>query len=440
MQVNARVNRKQLASISLAAMAAQEEAANTAGFVLVGVLFRQGARQCISTAFPIRQVIASLQVNHAKKGNSVAEVQAATNRPVMTDHVDAITEYLVENVGQKYILPPMTLNVQQTISLYEPDFNAEMKPVYIVIPITARLAVTDGGHRTTAIIQALEKLSVDDRAHFEGDALSVMITLESDLSQVHQDFADCSKTKALPPSQLAAYDRRNPANGLVLDIIESCPLFKDRIDSTSKTLSKKSNHLFLTNQVRQLVKELLVGDYGMADSAFEDKAKDILGSSETDVYKAERVRFIEYIQAVTEAIPVLNEIAKLPTAGVVSNKVSDHREEGYVCLSATGLVMIGRIGHELFKTEHADWKDVVARFSEIEWKRSGPLWQGNVVRDGKIVTLRAAVKAGVEKVRVALGFKPDPKFDFAAAFSEINLEELLAEDVTPASTTAAAAV
>ncbi|HVZ27132.1 MAG TPA: DNA sulfur modification protein DndB [Rhizomicrobium sp.] len=444
MQVNAHINRKQLPSLPEAMTAAYMEAANTAGFVLTGVLFRQGSRQCVSTAFPVRQVIASLQVNQAKKGNSVAEVQAATNRPVMTDHVDAIAQYLVENVGAKYILPPMTLNVQQAISLYEPDFNSEMKPVYIVIPITARLAVTDGGHRTTAIIQALENLSAEDRAHFEGDAVSVMITLESDMSQVHQDFADCSKTKALPPSQLAAYDRRNPANGLVLDIIESCPLFKNRIDSTSKTLSKKSNHLFLTNQVRQLIKELLVGDYGMADSAFEDKAKDILGSSETEVYKTERARFIEYVQAVTEAIPVLRGIAKLPTAGVASTKVSDHREEGYVCLSATGLVIIGRIGHELFKSENANWKDVVARFSEIDWKRSGPLWDGNVVRDGKIVTQRAAVKAGVENVRIALGFKPDPKFSIAAELEtllgDFNLEDDIRQDAVPASVAVPAAI
>lgn len=427
MQVNAHVHRKQLPSLTEAMTAAQMEAANTAGFVLTGVLFRQGSRQCVSTAFPVRQVIASLQVNQAKKGNSVAEVQAATNRPVMSDHVDAIAQYLVENVGGKYILPPMTLNVQQTISLYEPDYNAEMKPVYIVIPITARLAVTDGGHRTTAIIQALESLSADDRAHFERDAISVMITLESDMAQVHQDFADCSKTKALPPSQLAAYDRRNPANGLVLDIIESCPLFKDRIDSTSKTLSKKSNHLFLTNQVRQLIKELLVGDYGMADAAFEEKAKDILSSSETDVYKIERARFIDYVGAVTEAIPVFSEIAKLPTSGLVSTKVSDYREDGYVCLSATGLVIIGRIGHELFKSENANWKDVVARFSGIDWKRSGPLWDGNVVRDGKIITQRAAVRVGVERARVALGLKPDPKFaiksELESLLSDLNLEE-----------------
>ena len=46
---------------------------------------------------------------------------------------------MIENVGGKYILPPMTLNVQQSISVYEPDYESEMKPVYLVIPMTAKL-------------------------------------------------------------------------------------------------------------------------------------------------------------------------------------------------------------------------------------------------------------------------------------------------------------
>jgi DNA sulfur modification protein DndB len=418
MEVTAYVNRKQRPDLTQAAIAAREEAANTAGFTLIGVLFRQGARQCISTAFPVRQVLASLQVNQAKKGNSVSEVLAATNRPVMPDHVASIADYLVENVGGKYILPPMTLNLQQRISVYEPDYESDLKPVYIVVPMTAKISVTDGGHRTMAIIQALEKLTEEKRDHFEGDAVSVMITLESDTSQVHQDFADCSKTKALPPSQLAAYDRRNPANGLVLDLISDCPLFKDRIDSTSKTLSKKSNHLFLTNQVRQLVKELLVGDYGLADVVFEAKAKDILGASDSESYNAERMRFTEFVNRVTKAIPVLREIAEIPTTGVASNKITDYREKGFVCLSATGLVIIGRIGHELFKTENPNWREVIDRFAEIDWKRSGTLWQNNVVRDGKIITLRAAVKMGVDEVRKTLGLKTDLEASLNAIFAE----------------------
>jgi DGQHR domain-containing protein len=403
----ANVNIKRKADLKEAANGAREEAANTGGFQLLGVLFRQGSRQYITTAFPIRQVVASLRVDAALKRSSVSEVLSATNRPTMPDHVASIADYLIENVGGKYILPPMTLNVQQSISIYEPDYESELKPVYLVIPMTAKLSVTDGGHRTQGIIQALGKLSDDKRDQFGQDAVSVMITLESNPEQVHQDFADCSKTKALPPSQLAAYDRRNPANGLVLDLIRDCPLFKDKIDSTSKTLSKNSNHIFLTNQVRQLVKELLVGDYGLADDIFESKAKDILGSSDTPAYLAERQRFTDYVNRVTSTIPVLKEIAATPTTGIERNQLKDYRDKGYICLTATGLVIIGRIGHELFKKQNASWGQIVDRFSDIDWQRNAAIWQGNIVRDNKMTTQRAWVKVAAEKVRRAVGLEAD---------------------------------
>jgi hypothetical protein len=252
-------------------------------------------------------------------------------------------------------------------------------------------------------------LSDEKRDQFGQDAVSVMITLESNPEQVHQDFADCSKTKALPPSQLAAYDRRNPANGLVLDLIRDCPLFKDKIDSTSKTLSKNSNHIFLTNQVRQLVKELLVGDYGLADDAFETKAKEILGTSDTPTYLAVRERFTEYVNRVTGIIPVLKEIAATPTTGIERNQLKDYRDKGYICLTATGLVIIGRIGHELFKNQNASWGQIVDRFSEIDWQRNAAVWQGNIVRDNKMTTQRAWVKVAAEKVRRAVGLEPDAR-------------------------------
>jgi DGQHR domain-containing protein len=393
---------------------AMEEAANTGGFPLPGILFRQGSRSFISTAIPMRRIRQRLlEVRSAAKKGTVADVQAATNRPVMPEHVSNIAGYLRENVSKNYILPPMTLNVQSPpISVYTPTSVADggYGSVFIVIPETATLSVTDGGHRTTAIIEAWERMSQEQREEFDRHAVSVMITLEGQLSQVHQDFADCSKTKALPPSQLAAYDRRNPANGIVLDLIERCRLFSDKIDSTSKTLSKTSTNLFLTNQVRQLVKELLVGDYAMADDQFEIKAKQLLGSNSTEHYAVERDKFVEFVDIVTDAVPVLSTIASL-ARGTARNKIVELRSEGWICLTATGMVIIGRIGHELFREERSDWREMTARLKAVDWSRNGEFWQNNIVNDGKMSTTRAPVRIAVENVRQAIGLPPKYKAD-----------------------------
>lgn len=406
------VNFVPVGNMSDAREASQEEAANTGGLPLPGILFRQGQRHCVSTAIPVRRVRTHLEVKPAKERGNVADVKDATNRPVMKDHVGSIAQYLRENVGGRYILPPMTLNVQQRISVYVPQavLNGGFGTVYLVVPETARLSVTDGGHRTNGIIKASTEMSGDEAAHFDQDAIAAMITLESDLVQVHQDFADCSKTKPLPKSQLAAYDRRNPANGLVLDLIELCPLFEDKIDSTSKTLSATSINLFLTNQVRQLVKELLFGDYGMADFQFEKKAKDLLGNNESEQYQTELARFVEFVKIVTESTPVLKEIAGLPT-GTPRNIIKDRRAEGWICLTATGMNILGRIGHELFRDSVKDWQAVAVRLGGIDWSRESALWRGNVVRVGRITTQRAPVRIAVEKVRREIGLPANARLD-----------------------------
>ena len=132
-------------------------------------------------------------------------------------------------------------------------------------------------------LETLEQTNENEATEFGSDAVAVMVTCETDVDQIHQDFADGSKTKPLPPSLLAVYDRRNPANRLVIDLARECPLFRGRIDSTSKTLSKKSTNLFLANQLRQLVKELLAGSYrgyALGDAEFEKRALELLPATD----------------------------------------------------------------------------------------------------------------------------------------------------------------
>src|SRR5690606_28408029 len=129
------------------------------------------------------------------------QVRAATNRPTMPDHVDSVKNYIKENLNGRYILPPMTLNVRETMNVYLPEYPGTLSSVFVVLPGSARLEITDGGHRKAAIDKLSAELHDEALGEFDKDAVAVMITVEEDLNQIHQDFADCSKTKALPKSQ-----------------------------------------------------------------------------------------------------------------------------------------------------------------------------------------------------------------------------------------------
>lgn len=438
------VTLKKFPTLEDAAAAAGKEAANTGALSIPVVAFRQGKRTVATGALPmswVRNRLESRSAKSAKKGGSMHDTEASWNRPEIPEHSQAIAKYITENYNKAYIIPPLSLNIQHRVHLYIPDYPSEFLPGYLVIPGSAKLAITDGQHRKTGISLAMDQMDEADAAIFGSDAVSVMITCETELNQIHQDFADCSKTKPLPPSLLAVYDRRNPANRLVSDLERMCPLFKGRIDPTSKTLSKKSTFLFLANQLRQLVKELLAGTYALADADFEKRALELLGQE--DQYNTAVLKFTEYINYLSgfvkdpdapndltaarwlpdpsiPAITVWNEISKLPLGTLEISQVPVKREEGWICLTATGLNIIGRIGHKLFTNAELEknWKHYAGKMGDpqtIDWKRGAPMWQGNIITGNKLLTQQVPVRKAYEQVVQAIGLAACAPLPLASA-------------------------
>lgn len=378
------------------------EAANTGAFSFPVVIFRQGTRTNVSGALPMSWVRSRLEARQASRRGSMRDTRSAWNRPENESHSKAIAKYLVENHKRSYIIPPLTLNIQQKVNLYSVDYPSEFRPGYLVIPATAKLAITDGQHRKSGIAIALDEMPEEEAAEFGSDAIAVMITCETDLDKVHQDFADCSKTKALPASLLAVYDQRNPANRLVIHLERECPLFKGRIDSTSKTLSKKSTFLFLANQLRQLVKELLAGSYALADVDFERRAVELL--TKEHQYEDALQKYSEYINHLTQVIPVWNEISKLPPETLEVSQIPVKRAEGWICLTATGLNLIGRIGHTMFSRGEQNWKHYADKLAQIDWRRDAEMWQGSIIQGNKLLTQQGPLKVASEKICQAIGW------------------------------------
>lgn len=393
---------KKCDSLEEAQRQAGAEVANTGGFPVPVVMFRQGSRTHLTGALPMSWVRSRLESRSATRHGSIRDTRLAWNRPEIQNHSRAIANYLKGNYNGKYIMPPLTLNIQQKVHLYTLDYPSEFGPGYLVIPATAKLAITDGQHRRSGIITALDEMSETEQNQFSGDAIGVMITCETDTNQVHQDFADCSKTKALPPSLLAVYDRRNPANRLVIDLEEKCPLFRGRIDSTSKTLSKRSTYLFLANQVRQLVKELLTGSYALPDVDFEKRATEQLSMEQQ--YQDALEKYSGYINHLTQVIPVWVEIAALPPASLEASQIPVKRAEGWVCLTATGLNLIGRVGHAMFTRGERNWRQYADGVGQINWKRDAEIWQGNIVQGTRIMTQQGPLKIAFPKVCEAIGW------------------------------------
>jgi hypothetical protein len=269
----------------------------------------------------------------------------------------------------------------------------------------------------------------ETRVSFAQDGVAFMLTCESNIEKAHQDFADCSKTKQLPPSMLTVYDLRNRANGLVIKLVNVCPIFKDKVDSTAKSIGNNSSALFTTNQVRQMVKAILTGDFALGDEQFAETAKELLPT--TELYQETLDKFEEFINYLTEHLDVWKEASQVP-AGIQHAKLKQIRGRGYVCLTATGLNIIGRIGHELLASGAPDWKQYALKLAHLDWQKSNPLWTdvvqpkkdklGNVVMEDVqvnghtekrpvmgVVTNRAPLNRAINRASQAIGLAPTPE-------------------------------
>lgn len=411
------VKRHECDDLTSAMYRAQEAAATTGARSFPMVLYKQGRRWCLSGAFDMQYIRQNLERRSAEIRGDVSEAQRATNRPVDKKHAKTIADYLTSNVQDNYIVPPITLNIQKPIDVFTPSLQSDTLAAWVVLPPTTKLSITDGQHRQFAITLASENLPDDLLDELDSHSVAVMITCESDLGQIHQDFADCSKTKALPKSQLAVYDRRNPANGLVLDLINNCPLFQGKIDATSTTLSKTSIRYLLSNQVRQMVKELLVGSYAEPEVSFENKAEQLLVQRGNQKYVDTLALFERWINEVTANIPILEQIACLKE-NIEMMKIKEWRAEGWIPMTATGLNIIGRIGHEVMRDQPSQLAFFAERLGQVDWSREAPIWQGTIVRSGKITTQQAPLRMAFNLVKDQIGLPTNPEHLLAAQESQ----------------------
>ena len=377
-------------------------------------VFEQGNRTMLSGVLPIRVLVRILAYNAAEKGQTANKALNAINRPKDPQHVKQITGYLRRAIdkGEDYIIPPLTLNSKSNVEVYVPEGDSTPMTGYAVFPDEASVHITDGQHRYLAISEVVNQLRGTPAGDkFMRSGVPLMMTIESDLSQVHQDFADAGRTKPLPSSLLAIYDTRQPANQAVVEIGEQAKLLRGRIDATSKTLSGNSPFVFLVNQVRQFVKSSLSGSPSLSEPPFAAQADSAIGNPEARKrWVASRVIFLDVM---TEIIPDWQELSELAQPGGADSaevlaRTKAIKDMKRVPMTAAFLNALGLVSHHLLKdvTSNPVDRDALREsmlsqlepLREVEWERQAEIWNGNLVVEGKIKTQSPAIKTAGQKL------------------------------------------
>ena len=382
-------------------------------------VFEQGDRTMVSGVLPIRVITRVLDYNAADKGVAADRALNAGNRPKDPAHVRHIADYLHRAIekGENYLIPSLTLNSKGNLEIYLPEGDYTPATGFAVLPDEAAIFITDGQHRFLAIKNVVNRLrGTPIGEKFMRAGVPVMMTIENDLRQVHQDFADAGRTKPLPSSLLAVYDTRQPANAAVMEIGDRVKLLKGRIDATSSTLSINSPFVFLVNQVRQFVKSSLTGSPTASEPAFANQAESAISNPDArERWVRSRVAFLN---TMTEIIGDWKEISELSPPGgadaaAVLARTKAIRDKKTVPLTAAFLNTIGVVSHEVLKdatSKEVDQanlvKDLLVRLEplrQVNWDRSADMWDGNLVVDGRIRTQTSALKAASQKLLDLLG-------------------------------------
>jgi DNA sulfur modification protein DndB len=402
-------------NFELAQDAAYQDAVSSGGFALPVMIAKQGTRVFLSGSFPIKFLEERLVSQSAPKNASVPEAQSATNRPLDQNHAHNISKYIVSNFEREYIIPSITLNVQEKLKIYTVSQGWTPSLGFVSMTLGAKFTITDGQHRVKGIIDAIKYIEKENdiaASRLRQDSIPVMITCECRLSQIHQDFADCSKAKELTPSLLSIFDMRNPANKLVTDLIEQCPLFADKIDSTSMGMHKGSKFLFLTNQIRQYVKHLMFRS-NINNVTFEKRAHIALGDSEN--YDEYLKNYVAYTNHITEVIPVFRKIANSDPENVIQEGlIPSLRDKNWVCITPSGINVLGFIGHHLLEKKYKikDWKFYADRLSKINWKKNAKIWSGTIVYRNTMQTQSTMVRKAAYRVMSEINFLKKLNLDF----------------------------
>ncbi|MEU8660189.1 DNA sulfur modification protein DndB [Actinoplanes philippinensis] len=340
-------------------------------------------------------------------------------RPLMAEHARSIKQYVAAN-GDDYLLPPVTLNISSRPSLHVAvGGDATTKLGYLVVTDATRIFVTDGQHRLAALIgfpsgrsNATTPGALSEVASLRNDAIAVLIVLEPDRERTHQDFADAAQTKQIPASLLATFNTREPVNQVLARITEGSELFHGRVDKTSKTLPKMSQHVFLLNQVRGMIKGLLVGDYAMSeDSLGRNAATRLATAQQRDVFIDETLTMLRVL---TDNMEPWTRVANMPKTGGENNQIPGLRNE-WINMTATGLNVIGHVVFTINKNPDKQARQALylALATGIPWQRANDFWTGNIItrdkdsKNDKINTTRGPLNLAVSKVLDRLGLKTD---------------------------------
>lgn len=299
-------------------------------------------------------------------------------RKLSRTRVPEIARYILNN-PTNYTFSAITASIDAKITFEPIGEEAQARKIgRLRVPMDARFAIADGGHRRAAF-----ELALSENPDLGYETIAVIFFLDIGLNRSQQIFSDLNRYGVHPdPSLNILYDHRDKKALLARAVVKEVRIFRKLTDTERSTLPSRSGKLFTLSSIYNATLALLANHQ---DSELGHPRHSAVKGGMGEEQLSKQVELAaRYWNAVTRYIPDWEL--------VLQKKVSaGEMRQDYVHSQAIALAGLGRVGASLISIYPENWEEHLGGLAQIDWSRSNPDWQGRIMSKGGISQSQSSV-------------------------------------------------
>lgn len=299
-------------------------------------------------------------------------------RILQRNRVPEIASYIVDNPDD-YVFSALTASYKGT-AVFKALGDKNGVIGELEISLEDDLVINDGQHRRAAIEEAIRQ-----NAAIENHTIAVVLFPYEDLDRVQQIFSDLNRTaKTTSKSLNILFDHRDLVSQVTLSVTEGVRAFRELTEKDKQSLSQRSPRLFTL-------------------AALHDATAALLGSVNAENRESKEKTAIEFWTAVAEQFPQWERCN--PKTGDL--KPRDIRMEYIHCQSVV-LWAFGAVGQTLLMRHPNNWKEVLRKLPDIDWRRTNVEWQRIAMIGAQVINRRTNREDTASFIKSKLGLPLTP--------------------------------
>ncbi len=322
-----------------------------------------GGRQYYATVFSLAEIPRLFRFTEWEQFTPELRAQRVLN----ISRVPDIAKYILDN-EDGYLFSSITASCSTSLNFVPSGVSADLGTLEMELENT-EFIINDGQHRCAAIAAALKENPAIGK-----DKISVLLFATENLERLQQMFSDLNRFAHKTSKSLdILYDHRDNLSALTMEISEQVSVFRGMIDKERITIPLRSPKLFTLATLYDANEELL---------------GDRIGKSASPEYADKLAMAVEYWSELASVMTDWKRVkdGDLKAAELRQEKINTH---------AVVIRALGGVGATLIQHHPDEWRQKLAKFREIDWRKSvgtkvNPLWDNVCITAGSVVSNRQA--------------------------------------------------